>query len=39
MVKVYFAWYDLWVGLYVDVKKSVMYICPLPCLVIEWRYR
>lgn len=29
-----FAWYDLWVGAYWDRKSRVLYICPLPCLLI-----
>lgn len=29
-----FAWYDLWVGVYIDTKKQRVYICPLPTLLI-----
>lgn len=29
------AWYDMWVGAYWDKKNRVLYICPLPCLVIK----
>lgn len=31
------AWYDLWVGVYIDRKHRRIYILPLPCLglVIE----
>ena len=37
-VKVFFAWYDLWIGLYVDRKGKRAYFCPLPCLVVcfDW---
>lgn len=35
--RVRFAWYDLWVGAYVDRKNRVLYVCPLPCLLIEIR--
>lgn len=32
----FFAWYDIWCGLFVDQKKKgVKYICVLPCLVIK----
>jgi hypothetical protein len=34
-MKIYFAWYDIWVGVFVDTKKRKIYICPLPCVVIE----
>lgn len=36
-VKRYWAWYDMWVGLYVDVKKRRVYWCPFPCYVVEIR--
>lgn len=34
-----FAWYDLWVGVYVDVQRSRIYVLPVPCcgMVISWR--
>jgi len=32
-----FAWYDLWVGLYIDPVKGTIYICPLPTILITWR--
>ena len=39
-MKIYpiFAWYDLWIGLFIDTKKKRLYIFPIPCfgLVIEW---
>lgn len=33
-----FAWYDLWVGAYIDRAKHKIYLFPLPMLgiVIEW---
>lgn len=33
-VRVRFAWYDLWVGAYWDRKTRVLYVCPLPTLLI-----
>jgi hypothetical protein len=32
------AWYDLWVGAYVDREGRKLYVLPLPCLgvVISW---
>ena len=33
-----FAWYDLWIGIYIDRKNSRAYVLPLPCVGfrIEW---
>ncbi len=33
-IKPIFAWYDLWVGLFWDSKKRLLYILPLLCLGI-----
>ena len=27
-----FAWYDLWVGVFIDRPKRQVYIFPLPCI-------
>ena len=34
-----FAWYDFWVGVFLDRQKSRLYIFPVPMfgIVIEWR--
>ncbi len=31
----FFAWYDLWVGAYYDRKERCLYICLLPCCVVQ----
>lgn len=31
-IRLLHAWYDLWVGVYVDRAKRRVYILPLPCL-------
>jgi len=33
--RVFLAWYDCWIGGYYDRKRRVLYICPLPMIVIE----
>ena len=37
-VRPIFAWYDLWVGLFVDLKKKRVYFFPVPTLglVFDW---
>lgn len=30
-----FAWYDLWVGVFLDAADHILYICPLPMLLIK----
>ena len=46
-VKFFFAWYDMWIGVYVSkdnlyvseegvfVPRTEVYICPLPCCVFK----
>lgn len=34
-ISVFLAWFDLWVGVFIDHKKGAVYICPLPCVVIK----
>ncbi len=34
-IKVYFAWYDLWIGAFIDRKANAIYICLLPTIVIK----
>lgn len=37
--RVSFAWYDLWIGYFIDTNKRKKYICILPCLLIQWEYK
>lgn len=34
-MKIKFAWYDMWIGAYWDKRKRILYICPLPMILIE----
>lgn len=37
-IRAFFAWYGLWVGVYVDRENQAVYICLLPTLVIKiWK--
>jgi hypothetical protein len=31
-VRLIFAWYDLWIGVFIDRPKRRVYIFPLPCV-------
>lgn len=33
-LKASFAWYDLWVGAYIDWKKKILYFCLFPTLLL-----
>lgn len=33
-IKVFWAWYDLWIGAFWDRKAKTPYICPVPTVVI-----
>lgn len=32
--KLSFAWYDIWVGAFIDTTKSKVYICLIPTFLI-----
>ena len=34
-----FAWYDIWIGFYWKNKTKTLYICLLPCCVIQVSFR
>lgn len=38
-VSFFFAWFDAWVGVYVDRPKRTVYVCPLPCCVFKLEVR
>jgi hypothetical protein len=33
-----FAWYDLWIGVYLDTARRRIYVLPLPCLGVVISY-
>lgn len=37
-VRLRFAWYDLWVGAYIDRARRTLYLCPFPMLLLVVRY-
>ena len=38
-INVYFAWYDFWIGVYLDRYRTI-YVCPLPmCCIAMSFYR
>jgi len=37
-LKISFAWYDLWVGLFIDTNKKRLYFCPIPTLLFTLNY-
>jgi hypothetical protein len=34
-VSLFFRWYDLWIGMYIDTAHSTIYICPVPMLGVK----
>lgn len=37
-VKLIFAWYDLWIGVFIDKSKRKIYIFPIPMFGIVITY-
>lgn len=33
-----FAWYDLWIGLFFNTDKKILYFCPIPTLLFSFFY-
>lgn len=38
-IKLLFAWHDLWVGLFWDNKKKLLYIFPIPMFGLMLKFR
>ncbi len=38
-IRPFFAWYDLWIGAYIDAHHRTIYICPIPMFGIEIQLR
>ena len=38
-IRLVFAWYDFWIGLFWDRQKRRLYVLPVPCIgfVLEFR--
>ncbi len=38
-IKLFFRWYDLWIGGYIDLNNKAVYICPIPMfgIKISWK--
>jgi hypothetical protein len=37
-IKIIFAWYDFWIGLFWDKKKKWLYIFPIPMCGIVFQF-
>lgn len=33
-IRLSFAWYDLWIGAYIDAKNKILYICLIPTILL-----
>lgn len=34
-MKLFFRWYDIWIGAYIDRPRRVLYICPIPMVGVR----
>lgn len=37
-LKLQFKWFDLWVGIFIDTKKKIIYVCFVPTIIISFKY-
>lgn len=37
-IKLIFAWYDLWIGVFIDKSKKLIYVFPIPMLGLRFKY-
>ena len=37
-IRLFFAWFDLWIGAYWDRKKKILYVCPVPTVVLSFDF-
>jgi hypothetical protein len=37
-IRISFAWYDIWIGVYVDKDRRRVYICPIPTILVRIEY-
>jgi hypothetical protein len=33
-----FAWYDFWIGVYIDTVRARIYVFPVPCFGVVFDY-
>jgi hypothetical protein len=38
-LRIFFAWYDLWIGAYWSRKDVTLYVCLLPTVVFAFTFR
>ena len=34
-IKPIFAWYDIWIGIYIDLKGKSIYVFPIPMVGVK----
>ena len=34
-IKPFFKWFDLWIGIYIDVEGKSVYVCPIPMFGVK----